>query len=203
MSAPVKTVLALALSLTLAGGLVACKKHNIKDVDPTKAGRVRSLGPESQDVLSVTDQMLRSLAKIPELNTPENPPIIAMLPMTNNTRHAFNQEIFSTLLKAELNKQSEGKYKFVSRDLNPDVIKEREMKRQGQVDYDPAQRAQAMAGVDYFLVGRADGLANVSTKGQSDTILYSFKLVDSETGIDLWEDTFMTKKEGKDDLLYR
>lgn len=193
--------------LTLLAGVVVLpgcrKKFEIRDTDPAKAGTVRSLGPESQDVINVADKMLRSMINNPSIANRQDAPTVVMLPMSNNTRHAFNSEIFSSLLKSELNKQANGRLKFISRDINADIQKEREMKRAGEVDYDPNLRAQAPGGADYFLKGRADGLANVSTKGQADTILYSFKLVDAETGLDVWEDNFMTKREGKDDVIYR
>lgn len=179
------------------------KKFEIQDVDPGKAGVVRSLGPESQDVMAFSDQMARSLLASDAIKSIEAVPSIAMLPLENNTRYPFNTEIFTSLLKAELNKGSEGRFRFVARDVNADIVKEREMKREGQVDYDPALRSQTRMGADYFLKGYANGLSTASTKGQSDTIIYTFKLVDAETGSELWEDVFMTKKEGKDDVIYR
>lgn len=197
----------LCLSLVLGAAVAtttSCKKkYEIRDVDPAQAGEVRSLGPESQDVLAIADQMTRSLLANSPIKEKENPPTIVMLPMVNNTRHAFNQDIFTTLLKAELNKHAKEQMMFVSRDISDDVLNEREMKREGQVDYDSDMRAQVPAGADYFLRGRADGLAAVSTKGQADTIVYAFKLVDAETMIEVWEDTFITKREGKDDVIYR
>jgi hypothetical protein len=39
--------------------------------------------------------------------------------------------------------------------------------------------------------------------GRGDTIVYEFRLVDLETQLDLWMDTFVTRREGKDDVLYR
>lgn len=191
----------LAAPLLFATG--CGKKRNIRDVDPSRAGDVRSLGPESQDVIAVADQMLRSLSGDPVFQRLDQPPTIVMLPMENNTRHAFNQEIFTSLLKAQLNRTANGRMSFVSRDLSGDIATEREMKREGDVDYNPDLMANAPLGADFFLKGRADGLSNVSTEGQAETILYTFKLVDAETGLEVWEDLFTTKKEGRDDLLYR
>lgn len=188
----------------IAGGATACKKHEIRDIDPGKAGRVRSLGPESQDALNVSDLMVRSLlASDPIVNHQGGAPMIVMLPMENNTRQVFNQDVFTSLLKAQLNKDAMGKMRFVGRDIMADIQKEREMKRAGEVDYVPEKQTQATIGADFFLKGRADGLSNVSTKGQSEFIVYTFKLVDAESGLEVWEDVFQTKKEGKDDLIYR
>ncbi len=190
----------------LAVGLIAttgCKKHYIRDVDPSVPGRVRSTGPESQDVQGVADQMMRSLLRTPVIRDADRPPTIAVLPMDNNTRFAFNSDVYNTLLKARLNSQAHGRMVFVGRDVLPDIIAEREAKRTGTFDYDPAMRSQALAGADYFLVGRVDGLSTASTRGQADYLIYAYKLVDAENSIEVWEDYFETKREGRDDVLYR
>lgn len=194
-------LLVAAAVLTSACG----SKYYIRDVDPERPDdrRVRALGPESQDVISVADQMVRSILENPTVRSHGTPPTIVMLPMVNNTRHAMNQEVFTTLFKARLNQEARDQLVFVSRDLSEDIAIERELKRAGEVDYDPDLRALVPAGGDYFLRGRADGLANVSTRGQSDFIIYSFKLVDAETGIEVWEDFYQTMREGQDDVIYR
>ncbi len=201
-AASLLTVMLVAVVALSAG----CRsKYYIRDVDPERpdARRVRALGPESQDVITVADRMVRSLLENDTVQSHRNPPTIVMLPMVNNTRHAMNQEVFTTLLKARLNQEARDQLVFVSRDISEDIALEREMKRTGQVDYDPELRAMVPAGGDYFLRGRADGLANVSTRGQSDFIIYSFKLVDAETGIEVWEDYYQTMREGRDDVIYR
>lgn len=199
-----KLIALVACVLIAAGGLTACKKKfDIRDVDPGRAGQIRSLGPESQDVAAVSDQLVRSLIESGVISQHTNPPIIHMLPLENNTRHAFNGEVFNTNLKVQLGRDARGRMIFRSGDTMEAVQIEREAKRTGAVDYDPELRARTIAGADYFLRGRADGLANVSTKGQSDTIYYSYKLVDAETALEVWEDIFTTKKEGRDDVIYR
>lgn len=194
--------IAAALSIPLFLG-TACSKYNIRDIDPEKPGKVRSLGPESQDVIQLSDLMVRSLMASDEASKWEQAPTIAMLPMANNTRYAFNQEVFSSRLKVQLNKDAKGRIMFLSRDVIADIEAERELKRDGKVDYDPKKRAATPAGADYFLKGYANGLAAVSTKGQADYIVYTFKLIDAETSVEVWEDVFETKKEGKDDVIYR
>lgn len=194
---------AVALMLVTLSGAVGCKKYYTRDVDPERAGKVRALGPESQDAIQVADMMVRSIEADGVLRGRTDVPVIAVLPMRNNTRFAFNSEVFTNLLRSELRKQAKGKYQFVSRDISADVLTEREMKRDGSVDYAPGEMTNAVAGAQLFLVGSANGLSAASKMGQSDTIVYEFRLVDAETTLDLWQDTFITKKEGKDDLIYR
>ncbi len=60
-----------------------------------------------------------------------------------------------------------------------------------------------MAGVDYFLTGELTGLSQASSTGQSDYILYTFRLINAETGIEEWEEFSEIKKEGIEDAVYR
>lgn len=191
----------------LAGvmALSACKKDsfNIRDVDPGQAGRVRSLGPESQDVVRVSELMMRSLSADPVISEAALPPTIVMLPMENNTRFPFNPGTFTTRLQATLNQQAKGKMRFVDRGIYEDILREREGKRTGEFDYDPERRTLATAGADYFLKGYVEGLSAASREGMAEYAVYSFSLIDSETGIVLWQDLFDVKREGRDDVLYR
>ncbi|MDK2970868.1 MAG: penicillin-binding protein activator [Candidatus Sumerlaeota bacterium] len=195
------TVFALAIVVLSIG----CKKESfeIRDVDPGKAGVVRSLGPESQDARRVAELMVRSLLADPTIAASDYPPTIAMLPMENNSRFPFNKDIFTTLLEAELNKAANGRLRFVARDILDDVEAERQGKREGDLDYDPTRRTRALAGVDYFLKGRVDGQSWASSKGQAEYAVYAFRLIDAESSIVLWQDVMDVKKEGKDDVIYR
>jgi PBP1b-binding outer membrane lipoprotein LpoB len=139
----------------------------------------------------------------PAIQGSELPVTVAMLPMDNNTRFAFNKDVFANRLKAELNQKSNGALRFIARDVMQDIQSEREAKRAGEIDYDPARRTATVAGADFFLRGQVDGLSTASTMGQAEYSLYTFKLIDTETGIELWEDYYELKKEGRDDVIYR
>lgn len=195
--------LLLSVAVALGAGCSRKDSFEIRDVDPGQAGQVRSLGPESQDVVRLSDLMTRSLLQTPQIREAETPPTLVMLPMTNNSRFAFNQEVFTSRLKAELNKASNGRYRFAARDMLEDIQTEREAKREGDLDYDPDKRVSALPGADYFLRGRVDTLDTNSRKGQAAYAVYTFKLVDAETSIELWEELYDVKKEGRDDVVYR
>lgn len=192
--------LAFLLSLPLLFLSVACS-YNIRDIDPDTPGRVRSIGPESQDVTKVAEVVTTSILGSPSVQALPGRPTVAMLPMINNTDTPFNQAIFTSRVESRL--VNSGRFQFLARDLQDDILAERLMKREGEVDYDPALRTPALMGVDYFLVGRADGLRIASRRGQAQTIEYSFKLVDAETSLVIWRDNYTAAREGRDDLLYR
>ncbi|MCC5876142.1 MAG: hypothetical protein JJU11_08000 [Candidatus Sumerlaeia bacterium] len=179
---------------------VGCR-YNIRDIDPDTPGRVRSIGPESQDVTAVAEKVAESILTAPSVQSIPGRPTIAMLPMVNNTETPFNQSIFTSRVESRL--VNSGRFQFLARDLQDDILAERLMKREGEVDYDPNLRTPALMGVDYFLVGRADGLRIASRRGQAQTIEYSFKLVDAETSLVIWRENHTVAREGRDDLIYR
>ncbi|NJN37314.1 MAG: hypothetical protein HC794_10065, partial [Nitrospiraceae bacterium] len=131
---------------------LAARSTTLGTCDPERAGKVRALGPESQDAIQLSDMMVRSIETSGALKGRTDIPVIAVLPMRNNTRFAFNSEVFTNLLRSELRKQAKGKYQFVSRDIIADIQTEREMKRDGSVDYAPGELTNAPAGAQIFLI---------------------------------------------------
>ena len=196
------TILAI---LAVTCSVTGCKKKefNIRDVDPGKAGTVRSLAPESQEAIRLSDLMCRSLLASEPIKNGKHPATVAMLPIENDTRFAFNKDIFATRLRAELNKTSEGALRFIARDVMSDIESERAAKRDGKVDYDPDRRTERVAGADFFLRGKISGLSTASKAGQAQYTVYTFELIDPETALILWEDLFEIKKEGRDDVIYK
>jgi hypothetical protein len=62
---------------------------------------------------------------------------------------------------------------------------------------------QVLAGADYFLTGELTGLSQVASTGQSDYVLYTFRLINAETSVEEWENFHEIKKEGLEDAAYR
>jgi PBP1b-binding outer membrane lipoprotein LpoB len=172
-------------------------------VDPTKQSSVAGTGIESNNILEVADKMVRSMLKSPAIALAENPPTIALLSIKNNTRFPINKRIFLALMKARLNSQAHGKMRFLARDELEAIRQERKLKREGKADFDSMKKRQSVAGADYFLTGRLEGHSTAGRKGVSDLILYTFKLIDSESSVEVWEDFVHIKKEGLDDIVYR
>jgi len=169
-------------------------------VAPDQKSLGEGTGIGSQDLQSVTDKMARSILSTPAIAGAQAPPGVRVLPLENDTRFVIQKELFNRRIKALLNTQCQGKVLFVARDRIESVERERELKREGLV----GTSAQGiMAGVDYFLTGELTGLSQVSSTGQSDYILYTFRLINAETGIEVWENFDEIKKEGLEDAVYR
>lgn len=169
-------------------------------VDPGQKSLGEGTGVGSQDLQAVTDKMARSIMSTPAIAKAAAPPVIGLLPVVNDTRFPITKDIFNKRIKAMLNTQCRGSVQFVARDRIESVEREREMKRQGMVG---SSGQGVMAGVDFFLTGELTGLSQASSSGQSDYILYTFRLINAETGIEEWEDFSEIKKEGVEDAAYR
>ncbi|MEE9273833.1 MAG: penicillin-binding protein activator LpoB [bacterium] len=172
-------------------------------VDPSKETRTTGVGIESGNIEEVADKMVRSILNAPVIARAKNTPTVALLPVKNNTRFPINKKIFLAVIKARLNSQARGRVYFLAREEMAAIQAERKLKRRGKVDFDPRRRRRAVGGADFFLTGRLHGLSTAGRRGVSDTIYYTFKLIDAESSVEVWEDIITIKKEGLDDVIYR
>ena len=175
----------------------------VTEMRPDERGAVAGTGIESQDMVSVTDKMARSILAIPQIARAPIPPSIVLDPVVNNTRFPINKDIFLTRIRGELNKKSLGKVTFLARDRMAALEKERNLKREGAVTATADPVKQEFKGADYFLTGTLEGLSTRTTAGTSDYILYAFQLIDARTSAIVWEDNAEIKKQGLEDAAYR
>lgn len=169
-------------------------------VDPSQRSLGEGTGIGSQDLQEVTDKMARTILSTPAISAAQAPPVIALLPVRNDTRFAINKQLFTMRIKALLATQCQGKVKFIARDRIEDIEKERQLKREGAVASGPQGN---LAGADYFLTGELTGLSQSGSTGRSDYVMYTFRLINAETSIEEWENFHEIKKEGLEDVVYR
>lgn len=199
------TALPLAVAL-LAGCSSGVSNPSGVPVTVMKAdeqGFVAGTGVESQDLVSVTDKMARSVLKTPEIVNAQGVPRVVLLPVENQTRFAINKDIFLDRIRSQLNSKGQGKVRFLARDRMPALEQERELKRAGQLTSSSDPNVQELKGADFFLTGKLSGLTTKTKAGVSDYILYTFQLVDARTSDILWEDSAEMKKQGVEDAAYR
>jgi hypothetical protein len=203
-----KTLIALAGSFALLAGCASNGVKNPSGVPVTQMrgderGFVAGTGVESQDLVTVADKMARSILNIPEISRAQTPPRIVVLPVVNETRFPIAKDIFVDKVRIELNKNSQGRVRFLARDAMPTLEQEREAKRSGTVTAASDPRVQEFKGADYFLKGKLQGMSTRTSAGTSDYVLYSFQLVDARTSEIVWEDASDIKKQGLEDAAYR
>jgi PBP1b-binding outer membrane lipoprotein LpoB len=175
----------------------------VTEMQSDERGFVTGTGIESQDLVSVTDKMARSLVNTPEINDFLGMPRIVLDPVINNTRFPIQQGIFLTRIRSLLNSRTRGKMRFLARERMDALRAEREMKRTGELTSSSDPNVQEFKGADFFLTGKLDGQTTRTSAGTSDYVLYSFQLIDARTAEIIWEDFSELKKQGLEDASYR
>jgi PBP1b-binding outer membrane lipoprotein LpoB len=175
----------------------------VTQMNPDEQGFVAGTGIESQDLVSVTDKMSRSILGIPQISRATNPPRIVIDPVNNATRFPIDKDLFTDRIRIQLNSKAAGHVVFLARDRMQALEKERALKQSGQVTASADPNVVEFRGADYFLTGKLEGLTTRTGAGTSDYILYSFQLIDARTSEIVWEDAAEIKKQGLEDAAYR
>jgi PBP1b-binding outer membrane lipoprotein LpoB len=168
---------------------------------------VAGVGVESQDVVSMTDKMVRDILANPQISGRAVAPrvILDAEYFTNESSSRINKNSITDRMRTDLNRASNGRLVFVSDQHAAMVEKAREAKRDGQVDGGTIRTTKARAAADFRLVGRitSQDAASATNGSVSRSHLITFELLDLELGTVLWSNYYEFKKEGKDDIIYR
>lgn len=175
----------------------------VVEMRPDERGNVAGTGIESQDLVSVTDKMARSIIAIPQIARAQTPPRIVIDPVKNETRFPINKDLFTDRIRIQLNSKATGRMTFLARDRMQALEKERALKQSGQVTASSDPNVVEFRGADFFLTGKLSGLTTRTSAGTGDYILYSFQLIDARTSEIVWEDAAEIKKQGLEDAAYR
>lgn len=177
--------------------------QDVTTASPTTAG----VGVESQDVVSMTDRMVRDILSNPAIAGRSTPPriIIDSAYFANESSSRINKNTITDRLRIELTRAAQGRLVFVARHYGDMVAKERESKRDGQRDSGTVRTTKAVAGGDFRLGGRITSL-DAMHKGTGSVARYhqiTFELVDLEYETIAWSGLYEFRKEAQDDILYR
>lgn len=177
--------------------------QDVASASPTTAG----VGVESQDVVSMTDRMMRDILATPAISGRATAPriIIDSEYFTNDSSSRINKNTITDRLRVELNRASAGRLVFVARHYGDMAARERDAKRNGEVDGGTVRQTKARAGGDFRLGGRITSLDAMKkgTGAISRYHLITFELIDLEQETIAWSGSFEFKKEAQDDILYR
>ncbi len=157
-------------------------------------------GISSADLLEVTDKISRVILDVPEIEQAVNPPTIGVSKVINDTRFRIDTGLFTQRILNLLLDRGDRKVRYVAREHIAAVERERELKDQGLVT---SSGNSPMAGIDFFLTGKLQGLSQSGSQGQSDYVLYTFQLIDASSGVELRRGWAEIKKYGLEDAIYR
>ena len=205
-----KTLAAVALSALLAG--CQSTSQNVSgmrmvELDPNTRGPVAGVGIEGQDIVSMTDRMLRDMLANPVLSAAARPPqvIVDGEFFENESSQRLNKNAITDRLRVGLNRYSEGRMVFVGRHYAGMVTQERDLKRQGIVDQATTGLTKAQAGADYRLGGR---ISSVDSRNPANGMVQRynqivFEMVDLERGTIVWSGIYEFARAAQDDIVYR
>ena len=184
----------------------AGRKTVYQDVS-TQSATVAGVGVESQDVVSMTDKMIRDILANPQIAGRSTPAriIIDSAYFSNDSSSRLNKNAITDRLRVELNRAANGRLVFVARHYGDMVQNERDAKRSGQTDAGTIRSTKATAGGDFRLGGRITSMDAASTTSGNVARYHqiTFELIDLEYGTIAWSGLYEFKKEARDDVIYR
>ena len=174
--------------------------------DPGRAAPGAGTGIESQDIVSMTDQMIRDMLANPVLAGRQRPPrvIVDAKYFRNESSTRINRNLITDRLRIGLTNAAAGRMVFLARHQVAMVENEREIKRKGVVDDGTLGRTAKVAGSDYRLGGRIASLDAVrsSTGRISRYHQVTFEMIDLETSEIVWSGIYEFRKAAQDDIIY-
>ena len=175
--------------------------------DPGTRGQVSGVGIESQDIIGMTDRMMRDMVNYPVFAAAPAAPrvIIDSQYFYNESSERINKNIITDRLRVGLNRAARGRMSFVGRHYADMVKKERELKRKGKVDVATTGLTKAQSGADFRLGGRITTLdqRNAQTGMLQRYTQITFEMVDLESGQIVWSGIYEFSKAAQDDIIYR
>lgn len=205
------TIVLMGIGFMIAG-CSSNKINNISgvpsiEVDHTIRGPVSGIGIESQDIISMTDRMVRDLLATPVIISKQKAPriIIDDSDFRNDGSQPINKKLILNRLRVDLNRSANGKIRFIGREYADTVQKERSLKREGVTDIGTAGLTRAQAGADYKLVGSIATLDSFSGNSglQQRYTQVTFEMLDLESSEIVWSNNYEFKRAGADDAVYR
>ena len=177
------------------------------EVDSSRKGPVAGVGIEGQDIVSMTDQMMRDMLNDPIFGGAGKRPrvIIDSEYFVNESSQAISKNLITQRLMVNLNRAAKQRMQFLNRQNAAMVEKERDLKRSGTTDVGTTGLTKAQAGADYRLSGRINTL---DTRSKSSGLVQrytqiSFEMTDLESGEIVWSGIYEFSRAGADDVVYR
>lgn len=177
------------------------------EVDSSRKGPVSGVGVEGQDIVAMTDQMMRDMLAEPIFADGSKRPrvIIDSEYFVNESSQAINKNIITQRLMVNLNRAAKQRMQFVNRQNAAMVERERQLKRSGTVDSGTTGLTKAQMGADYRLSGKINSLdsRNVRTGMVQRYTQISFEMTDLESAEIVWSGIYEFSRAAADDVIYR
>lgn len=177
------------------------------EIDPGTRGPIAGVGIESQDIIAMTDQMMRDMLSTPALAGRATPPRIILDAeyFRNESSQRINKNAITDRLRVNLNRSAGGRMSFLGREYAGMVEQERQLKRDGATDVGTTGMTRAQAGADFRLGGRIVSVdqAQPRTGMIQRYNQITFEMIDLESGMIVWSGQYEFARAAADDVIYR
>jgi len=189
-----KPALALLAVAALVSGCAGGRRVEVDSEDPFLSMT------NSKDFQDCVSNMARSLVQAEQISKAGKPPTIAFAELRNMTNEPIETSLYLDKIRTLIMKNAGGKVAFLNRQLSEAILRERDLKRKGQVT---TSGQKAVLGADYFLSGTIQTMDRTDGSNRSVYTRFEFNLTDAESTQLLWADEFEVKKIGKRGLWER
>lgn len=159
------------------------------------------VGIGTNNIYEVCDIMVRDMLASPSIAGNSSPKrvIINSEYFTNESSNIINKDIIIDRLRIELMRAARGRIVFIGRQYSDMVEKERQLKRQGNVQPGTMAASPAQMGGDYRLAGKINSYdkINPNTGLRVRLTQMTFNMIDLESGQIVWSNLYDFKKIGK------
>ncbi len=162
---------------------------------------VKDIEASDVDLRAMAREMATAIIKIPAIRDTEGAVNLAFPTIKNRTTTVdFDSATIQSMIRQDLIAHSEGKLAFLDREASDLIFAERDAKRSGQLT---SRERQDLPGADFFLVGYAFSQRKADGKQMVAYHRYSFRLLNAETGVIVWENDYEFKKYGRPGTSYQ
>lgn len=175
--------------------------------DPNSPGAVSGVGLESQDIVSMTDRMVRDILANPKVAARTTTPriIVDSEFFRNESSSVINKNLLTDRLRTELSRAANGRLVFIARHAADMTEQERALEEEGVVTGGTQGKTKPSLGYDYRLGGRIASLDAVNTRSgmQSRYHQITFELIERGSSVLVWSNQYEIRKAALDDIVYR
>lgn len=170
---------------------------SVVDVSMDDDETVLSTTGGSKEMAAVAQKMARDIIRLPQIANADKPPTIAFARVTNASSEPMDTELFLEEIRTLLMQNAGGKFGFLDRARSEEVLRERELKRKGELT---SSSKKGMLGADFFLTGSIRTIEKTDGRRRSTATYCRFRLTDAESTQIIWENKYEFKKAGKKGL---
>ena len=160
-------------------------------------------GIESQDIVSMTDKMVRDMLNNPRLVKQGDPAVVIVDHeyFVNDSSQRLNKRLIVDRLRNELFRAANGKMRFIARHADRMVRDEQDRRKQGLVTGEAKRTLPTAA---YRLTGRFQNLADGDMRGnRNNYVQVLFEMVDLNGGELVWTGLYEFKKTSRESIMYQ